>query len=77
MRLRFPLMGEMITSRQRYVGDRAHHTSVVDPATGKRLLHGNGCNACDNCFVCPFDNCHAYADRGKFYLNSTKKATES
>jgi len=33
----------------------------VDPITGLRLLHGNGCHVHDNCFTCPAkyrNNCH-------------------
>ena len=39
----------------------ARHNEVkVDPATGLRLLTGNGCSKWKDCFTCPYppDECH-------------------
>lgn len=42
------------------VGSGVHHIPKLDPTTGLRLYHGNGCSKWDNCFTCPFppDECH-------------------
>ena len=31
---------------------------AIDPVTGKRLMYGNGCARCKNCFECPFPDCY-------------------
>jgi len=45
-----------------------HNHAKVDPATGERLVYGNGCHYWDNCFDCPFPPDKCYFD----YSNSRK-----
>jgi len=46
------------------IGSSAHHIPKLDPTTGLRLYHGNGCQYYPDCFTCPFppDKCR-YGNR--------------
>ncbi len=42
-----------------------HKLPPIDPTTGQRLIHGNGCETFPNCFECPLapdDKCK-YQDK--------------
>ena len=46
-----------------------HNKARIDPATGKRLIGGNGCHYWDNCFDCPFppERCFFDAANGRSF----------
>jgi len=57
------------------MGIQGHHLPPVDPATGLRLTHKNGCHKHPNCFTCPFepDDCKYEEDRLRLIHNRQGK----
>lgn len=39
------------------IRNKTSHIPPIDPATGRRLLHGNGCDKYPNCLTCPYEKC--------------------